>query len=65
MADKEQQLNNSKIIVLRKILKGIYIFFGLLFLFLVVLVCVLLIIYLVKSFLGIDFFSDRHLGDWF
>lgn len=65
MDDKEQRLNISKIGILRKIVKGIYIFFGLLFLFMVVLVCVFLLLYIIKSLLGIDIFPSSHLTDWF
>ena len=47
------------------ILKGIYLFFGLLLLLLVVLVGIFLVLYLIKSLLGIDVFPGKHITDWF
>lgn len=48
---------------MKKIIHAIYIFFGLIPLFILLFVTVFFVLYLIKSLIGIDIFPDGHLWD--
>jgi len=49
--------------LMKKIIHAIYIFFGLIPLFILLFVTVFFVLYLIKSLIGIDIFPDGHLWD--
>ncbi|MBB6479273.1 hypothetical protein HNR50_000906 [Spirochaeta isovalerica] len=48
-----------------KILNGVYITFGLIPVFLIIALTAFLAFYIIKTWLGIDLFSEIHLLDFF
>lgn len=57
--------NPDKKLLFYSILNGFYIALGLFSLFLVMAIIVLLAFYVLKSWLGVDLFPEKHLADFF
>jgi hypothetical protein len=64
MDERAPAQKSGKPLTLRKILKGVYLFFGLMVLFGAALVFLGMVFYIIKSLLRIDIFPGFHFWEW-
>jgi len=64
MNERAPAPKSAKPLTLRKILKGVYLFFGLMVLFAAALFVLGMVLYVIKTLLRIDIFPGFHFWEW-